>query len=35
MFTSPSEAAQVVMGHHCSGPATWKTIDGKTLSEIS
>ena len=34
LFTSPSQAAAVIMGYPVSGPQYWKTKDGTTLKEI-
>lgn len=34
LFSSSSAAAVFVLGYSASGPATWKTNDGRTLKEI-
>lgn len=34
LFSSSSAAADFVLGYSISGPATWKTQDGKTLKEL-
>ena len=34
LFNSSSAAAVFVLGYRTSGPATWKTKDGRTLKEI-
>ncbi len=34
LLTSPTAAAEFVLGYDISGPATWKTKDGRTLKEI-
>ena len=34
LFSSSSAAAVFVLGYSASGPATWKTKDGRTLKEI-
>ncbi|MBU5435172.1 DUF4357 domain-containing protein [Pseudoflavonifractor sp. MSJ-37] len=34
-FTSPSAAASVVTGSSSNGPQKWKTVDGRTYSEVS
>lgn len=34
LFTSPSAAAQFLLGYQISGPQAWKRADGRTLKEI-
>lgn len=34
LFSSPSAAASFIAGYSVSGPAVWKTVDGKTLKQI-
>ncbi|MEV4892873.1 DUF4357 domain-containing protein, partial [Nonomuraea sp. NPDC055795] len=34
VFRSPSAAAEIVLGRAASGPAEWKTIDGRRLDEF-
>jgi hypothetical protein len=34
IFSSPSTAAVMVMGHNANGLLEWKNMDGKTLKEF-
>lgn len=34
LFSSPSAAADFILGYSVSGPQTWKTKDGRTLKDI-
>jgi hypothetical protein len=34
LFSSPSQAAAVIVGYSINGPATWKDISGKSLKEV-
>lgn len=34
LFSSPSAAADFILGYSISGPQTWKTKDGRTLKDI-